>query len=188
MSKSPEEMAVSMIENLKEKTGKALTEWTDLLSSMKDSKHGEFVKHLKQIHGVTHGYANLIVHKFLKSDAGSISDEMDLVNNQYSGEKADLRPVYDVIISEVKKFGTDVEISPKKSYVSLRRKKQFALIQPSTKTRVDVGINLKGLESSGRLEPSGSFNAMVTHRVRLSDASEVDSELTGWLKASYEAS
>ena len=143
MAKSPEEMAASMIENLKEKTGKDLSEWMSLLSSMKDSKHGEIVKHLKQTHGITHGFANLIAHKLLKSDAGSVSAEIDLVANQYSGEKAGLRPVYDALISIVQEFGDDVEISPKKSYVSLRRKKQFALIQPSTKTRIDVGINLR---------------------------------------------
>ncbi len=155
---------------------------------MKDSKHGEIVKHLKQTHGITHGFANLIAHKLLKSDAGSVSAEIDLVANQYSGEKAGLRPVYDTLISIVQGFGDDVEISPKKSYVSLRRKKQFALIQPSTKTRIDVGINLKGVESKGRLETSGSFNAMVSHRVRISETSEVNDELAGWLKSAYDVS
>ena len=85
------------------------------------------------------------------------------------------------------KFGNDIEIAPKKAYVSLRRNKQFALIQPSTKTRVDIGINLKGREPAGRLEASGSFNAMVSHRVRVAGVDEVDEELLGWLRAAYDA-
>ena len=73
-----------------------------------------------------------------------------------------------------------------KSYVSLRRSKQFALVQPSTRTRVDLGINLKGDDPAGRLEASGSFNAMVSHRVRLTEADEVDAEVTGWLREAYD--
>jgi len=188
MAKSPEEMAASMIASLNEKTGKTLSEWNTLLASKKDTKHSELVRYLKQEHGITHGYANLIAHKVKESDAVSISGTTDLVDNQYSGEKRALRSIYESLISIVQKFGDDIEISPKKTYVSLRRKKQFALIQPSTKTRIDVGINLKGIESKGRLETSGSFNAMVSHRVRISKVSEVNTELAGWLKSAYDAS
>ena len=68
------------------------------------------------------------------------------------------------------------------AYVSLRRNKQFGLIQPSTKTRVDVGINLKGAKPSGRLEASGSFNSMVSHRVRLSKKKEHPGLLAIWMR------
>ena len=186
MAKTPEEMANSMIANLKEKTGKTLPQWLKVVGSAKLDKHGQIVKLLKSDHGVTHGYANLIAHKSLASDAGSQSDSMDLVASQYSGDKAVLQPIYDAIVSAVSKFGKDVEVAPKKAYVSLRRNKQFAIVQPSTKTRVDVGINLKGTKASGRLEKSGSFNAMVSHRVRVTKKSEVDAELKKWLKQAWE--
>ncbi len=70
--------------------------------------------------------------------------------------------------------------------MSLRRSKQFGLIQPSTASRVDVGLVLKGVPASGRLEPSGSFNAMVTHRVKVGSAAEVDAELIAWLRRAYQ--
>jgi len=111
-----------------------------------------------------------------------------LINSQYSGDKANLRRIYEAIIKNIKPFGNDVVVSPKKAYVSLRRKKQFAIIQPSTKMRVDVGINLTGIEPTDRLEQSGSFNAMVSHRVRLANKDEVDKELISWLKLAYENS
>ena len=115
------------------------------------------------------------------------SDTDALVDAQYAGAKAGLRPLYDQLLAAIQKFGKDVEVSPKKAYVSLRRNKQFALVQPSTATRLDVGMNLKGAKPTGR-RTSGSFNAMVSHRVRLSKAAEIDKELLGWLKQAYEAS
>ena len=60
-------------------------------------------------------------------------------------------------------------------------------MQPSTATRLDVGLNLKGVAPAGRLEASGSFNAMCTHRVRVESAAAADKELIGWLKKAYEA-
>ena len=84
-------------------------------------------------------------------------------------------------------FGSDVELAPKKAYVSLRRTRQFGLIQPSTNTRLDLGLNLKGVAPNRRLEASGSFNAMCTHRVRLESVSEVDAEVIGWLRQAYDA-
>ena len=119
---------------------------------------------------------------------GASGNDDDLVDGQYGGAKAELRPIYDSILQRVRKFGADVEIAPKKAYVSLRRGKQFAIVRPSTRTRVDVGINLKGEPATERLEAAGSFNAMVSHRVRLSGAKEVDRELVGWLKRAYDAS
>ena len=104
---------------------------------------------------------------------------------QYAGAKADLKPVYDALIKAATAFGKDVEIAPKKTYVSLRRNKQFALVQPSTKTRVDLGVNLKDEPAKGRLEKSGSFNAMVSHRVKLEKPTDVDKDVKAWLKKAY---
>ncbi len=185
MGKSPEEMQASMIANLKTKTGKTLEQWTKTVKATGLAKHGEIVKHLKTEHGVGHGYANLIAHSAKGNLTGASIDGGGLVAAQYANGKADLRPIYETIVARVGKFGKDVEISPKKGYVSLRRSKQFGLIQASTKTRVDVGINLKGRKATDRLEASGSFNAMVSHRVRTSQKSDVDAELIGWLKEAY---
>lgn len=183
---TPEEMAESVIRNLKEKTGKTLEEWLKVVKASKLAKHGEIVKHLKSEHGIGHGYANTIAHHALAGDAPAEGNA--LVDAQYAGAKAALRPIYEVLVAQLRKFGPDVEVSPKKTYVSLRRSKQFALLQPSTATRLDVGINLKGTPTTKRLEASGSFNAMVSHRVRVEKASDVDKELVEWLKRAYEAS
>ncbi len=144
------------------------------------------MKVLKSEHGVGHGYANLIAHHALAPADQPPPGDDALVNAQYAGAKAALRPIYEAIVAAVRRFGGDVEVAPKRTYVSLRRRKQFALIQASTATRVDVGIHLKGDPPTTRLEASGSFNAMVSHRVRVQTAAEADQQLVGWLKRAYE--
>jgi hypothetical protein len=177
----------TMIKNLEEKTGTELDDWVARVKKLGAIKHGEIVKHLKEKHGLGHGYANMVAHIASGGVGADAPPGEDLVAVQYAGDKAGLRPIYDKLIKAVRAFGSDVEVSPKKTYVSLRRAKQFALIQPTTKTRIDVGINLKGVTASGRLESSGSFNSMVTHRVRIEAAADVDKELIGWLRQAYNA-
>lgn len=181
----PDAAMVSMAKNLQDKTGKSLEQWVAIVKGKNFEKHGEMVAFLKKYHGMGHGYANLVAHTARGGPAVSTGNPADEI---YSGPKAALRPIHDSLMTAINKFGNDVEIAPKKGYVSLRRSKQFALIQPSTKDRVDVGIQLKGVAPKGRLEASGSFSAMVTHRVRVTSVQEVDKELIGWIKTAYDAS
>lgn len=177
----------TMIANLEAKTGTSMAEWVKRVGASGKAKHGEVVAWLKGEHGLTHGYANLVAHTAKGSAAAtSGKGDDDLVAAQYAGAKAGLRPIYDSLVAAVGKFGGDVELAPKKAYVSLRRSKQFGLIQPSTASRMDVGLVLKGTPATGRLEGAGSWNSMVTHRVRLESAAGIDKELIGWLKQAYE--
>ena len=185
MAKSPEEMGAAMITNMKEKTGKTLEQWIKIAEKSGEEKHGAITKHLKAEHGMTHGFANLVAHKTLKSDAGSSGSMDDLIAAQYAGPKVELKPIYDALIKAAKACGADVEIAPKKAYVSLRRNKQFAIIQPSTKTRIDLGLNIKDEAVTERLEKSGNFNAMVSHRVRLEETKDVNKDVKAWLKLAY---
>ena len=106
----------------------------------------------------------------------------------YAGKKASLRPLHNQLMAMVHAMGPDVSLAPKKEYVSLRRpRKQFAMIQPSGAGRIDLGLILPGVPAAGRLEPSGSFNALFTHRVRVTSADDLDDALTGWLAAAYAA-
>ena len=174
-----------MEESIKPKTGKSLEEWIAILRPHNFQKHGEYMAFLKGEHGITHGYANLIAHKARGSDAGS-HDDGDLVTAQYAGGKEHLKAIYDALVDHISEFGDDIEWAPKKANVSVRRKRQFALIQPSTKTRMDLGLKLPGVDLAGRLEGSGPFGTMCTHRVRLETVTDVDSEVLGWIRQAYE--
>lgn len=184
---TPEEMTQTMINNLPEKTGKSIEQWLAITVKSDLAKHGELVKWLKTEQQITHGFANLIAHETLAArQPKSNEPTLDLVEAQYSNGKESLKPIYDCLIEKLSNFGTELEVAPKKTYVSLRHKKQFALIQPSTKTRIDVGINLKGVEPTGALEAAGSFNGMVSHRVKLNSVEDIDEKLVEHLKKAYE--
>lgn len=171
------------IDNMPEKTGKSLEQWKKVLKTKTFVKHSEAVKFLKEKHHVTHGYANTIVS--LSKENKNTAD--DLVTTQYKG-KENLLPIYKKLLATINKFGSDVTITPKKATVSIIRKKQFALIKPATKNRIDLGLKLKGKALTKRLENSGPFGAMCTHRVQISTIKEVDAELKKWLLEAYEMS
>ncbi len=171
----------TMIDNMPEKTGESLSEWKRTLKKKSFSKHSEAVNFLKKEHQVTHGFANTIV-ALSKEENDSPAD---LVNNQYKG-KENLLPIYERLIAVVKELGKDVTITPKKTSVSIIRKKQFALIKPATKTRIDLGLKFKDKPITDRLENSGPFGTMCTHRVKLSSVQEIDSELKEFLKEAYQ--
>ena len=173
----------TMIANMPEKTGKSLEEWKEILKTEVFAKHSEAVNFLKNDYHVTHGFANSIV---LLSKEEKHSDQ-DLITNQYLGKEA-LFPIYQTLVERLLSFGDDVKISPKKDSVSFICKRQFALIKPATKTRIDLGLKLKGKPLTDRLENSGPFGAMCTHRVRISSIEDVDEELMDWMLEAYQAS
>jgi hypothetical protein len=181
-----DEMVATMAANLEEKTGKPMAHWVAVAKACGEEKHGGILKHLKTEHGLTHGYANLVA-QLARADSPVHESEDGLLKAQYAGPKAGLKPIYEQIIKLAASFGPGLEVAPKKTYVSLRHKKQFALVQPSTKTRLDLGLNLKGVEPKGRLEASGSFNSMVSHRVQLASIDQVDADVARWLKQAFDA-
>ena len=176
--------SASMIANLKDKTGKSLDEWKVVISKQNFTKHGEIVKFLKDEHTVTHGYASEIALKVLGSDAASAADTGELLENQYKG-KEHLKPFYDKVLAEVQNFGEEFEIAPKKAYVSLKRKKQFVTLNPASKTRFEIGLNLKGVEPSGKLEAEKP-NGICSHKINLTDLGEIDAEVISWVKMAFD--
>ena len=175
----------TQIANIEKSTGKKLEAWIIIVNKSGFAKHGELVNFLKEKHGFTHGNANTLVHFAKQSHAGAVENDTDWIEEQYKG-KENLKPWYDKIMAEINKFGKDVELAPKKTYMSLRRKKQFAIIQPSTKDRLDVGLNIKGVAPSGIVEDGSKWNAMCTHRIKVTEEKIINKDLISWIKKAYE--
>jgi predicted transport protein len=173
-----------MLDNLEEKTGKSLETWIEICKKKSFSKHSEIVKFLKEEHGITHGFANTIALKTRETDAGSI-DDSELIANQYKGKES-LLPIKESLDQYISELGSDIQKAPKKANISYRRKVQFALVQPSTKSRVDLGLKLKGIANEGKLESSGPFGTMCTHRIQLHSAKDIDQEVRDWIAKAYE--
>ena len=180
----------TQLKNIQARTGKTLDQLAEILRKSGFTKHGELRDFAKRELGLGHGDANTLVHTCLKSDGASAAAATgattgDVLAEIYSGPKAALRPIHDAFMAEIGKF-VEFEIAPKKGYVSLRRKKQFAMIGPGTKARVDIGINMKGVKGTDRLVelPPGG---MCQYKVAVADAKEVDKELIAWIRQAFDA-
>ena len=172
-----------MRKSLEERTGKTFAAWINVARKLGTDRHSDIVAYLKREGPMSHGYANMIAHEARKP---GIFSEEDPVDALYAGAKVVLRPIHDAIMKTVTTFGRDIEFAPRKTNVSMRRVRQFALVQPSTATRIDIGINLKGVSAAGRLETAGTWNGMVSHRVRIGALEEFDLEVKAWLKQAYD--
>jgi hypothetical protein len=177
----------TQIDNIQKKTGKTLAELSAIAHKSGFAKHGELRDMFKEKLGLGHGDANALVHAIFASDGTRAADGKSddaVLDEIYSGAKAGFRAIHEKLMKEIKTFG-EFEIVPKKGYVSLRRKKQFAMIGPKTNTRFEVGINAKDLKKNARLleQPKGS---MCNYIVNVSDPQEVNSELIGWIKSAFE--
>jgi hypothetical protein len=172
----------SQLRNIEDATSRPRADWYDLIRARREEglKHGQLVTWLKTEHGLTHGNANMLVQQAARQDAPI--GEADLLEAQYAARPA-MRPVHDAVVEAARGLGPDVRVVVQKTAVSLRRGKQFGVVTPASRSRVDLGLNLRGTEPTGRLEGA---TGMCTHRVRLTAAEDVDTEVRDWLQAAYD--
>lgn len=170
-----------LIDSLPAKTGRSLEQWSDILEESGLEKHGQMVALLKSDYGVTHGFANSIA--LLHRERGIERTDDDLVNAQYSGAKAPLRAVHDRLVEIARGFGDDVEVSPKRTSVSLRRRTQFALVEAASSSRIALGVQLRGVDAAGRLRAS---NGMCSHVIDVRSVDDIDDEVVTWMREAYD--
>jgi hypothetical protein len=178
----------TQLANIEKRTGKSLDALAKFIKSSGLTKHGEIRDMLKKDLGMGHGDANTLVHYVNRSDGASTAagkSEDAVLDEIYAGPRAALRPIHEKFMAAVGAFGP-FEVAPKKGYVSLRRKKQFAMIGPGTNTRVDVGLNMQGVPATARLAllPAGG---MCQYKVKVAEAREVDPELIAWVRKAYDS-
>ena len=187
-----EQAKQTQLQNIQTRTGKSLDELFALIRESGLTRHGQILQLLKRDLGMGHGDANALAGAYLKAGeqggapagapAGEASPD-DVLDVIYAGPKADLRPIHDKVLSALAALGP-FDVAPKKGYVSLRRKKQFATVGPRPRRGSMSGLNMKGVPATARLTelPAGG---MCQYRVSLTDASEVDDELMGWVRQAY---
>lgn len=167
--------------------GRTVAEWKSLVRGSGIEGHKPLVDWLKAEHGMGHGHANaLVAHTLAEGTERGSSD--DLVDALFPAKKARWRPTYDRLAAAIAALGDDVAVLPKKTQVGFgTTRTQFVMLQPSTADRFDVTLKLPGAPTTDRLEEAGSFNTLMTHRVRLTSADDVDDELLGWIGDAYAA-
>ena len=174
----------SQIQNIEAKYGRSIDDWIELIRASGRTRHGEIVAMLKTDHGLSHGAANRVALVAMDALAPK-AETPDPVMTLYAGKGA-LLPIHARLMESVSGLGPDIEVAPKKGYLSLRRRKQFAMIRPAAR-HIDLGLILPGRPVDARFESAANFNALFTQRVRVRSVDEVDRELVGWLEAAYDA-
>ncbi|MDM4767025.1 DUF5655 domain-containing protein [Pelomonas sp. SE-A7] len=190
----PQQALLTQLKNIQTRSGKSIAQLLEALAASGKTKHGEKRSWLMEQYGLGHGDANTVVHfvdKPLPALDGSVpaaaaaepaGDPLDAI---YTGKKAALRPLHDALMARIAALG-GFEIAPKKTYLSLRRSKQFAMVGPATATEVEVGLNCKTLEAHPRLKllaPGGMCQATT----RISSLAEIDDSLMSWIAQAYQA-
>lgn len=181
-------MRGAIIRNLPEKTGRSIEEWAELVrAEAPDGKRKDRVAWLQSEHGLGHTQASMIVDWVERPEVFEEQDDAAVLEELLRG-KDQVRPILLSLASLISEFGDDVAREQRKTYVAFTRGRQFALLQPSTPTRLDVGLVLPGAEQTERLRPAGSFGSgRISHRVSLAHEEEIDAELVEWLRAAYDA-
>jgi hypothetical protein len=175
------------LDNIQAKTGKTPDDFRALAQKKGLVKTSELLAWLQADFGLGRGHAMAIVHVLQMASAPKVS-RADQINAHFAGKKEAWLKPYETLMKKVSKFGGDVSVSPTNTYLSLLRgKNKFAVLEPATPARFDVGLKLKGVAPAGRLEAAGAWNSMVTHRVRVENPKQFDAELLAWLRQAYEA-
>ena len=189
MPKSPKEMGDAIAKNLPAKTGRTFEEWVELTRKEGLPSRKERVAWLKSAHGLGTVTANFIAADAEgRSIVDTYADEAALLDAMYAGEKAALRPLHEDLAKAAHKLGGDVDLTVCKTYVGIRRNRQFAIIKPATRGRVNLGLALPGTKAGGRLLNAGSIgNDPMTHRIEIASKKDIDVDVTRWLKAAYDA-
>jgi hypothetical protein len=186
-ARSWQEMYAQVQAQLERQTGETLAQWSSKIKGEAAPKDEPQLRAWLSERGVTGYPAMLLVFEtfgypeYLQKEADTLIDE------QYA-DRPQIRPIFDRVLEALPTIGA-VEIQARKTYVALLSpKRTFASIQPTTKTRVDIGLRLDGVAPEGRLEIAKSIGqSSMTHKIALSTPGDVDDDAMGWLRLAYEA-
>ncbi len=184
---SPSDMMNSISDSMKERTGKTLEEWVEVVKvSGIDPLDQKSVRNwLKSEHGILQNSQWAIADAAARA-AGWVRPSVEgYIDAQYQGEKAVLRPIFDALREIIEGLGEDVAVEGRGGYTPFVRKRQFAAVQASTKTRVDLGLRFKEAPESALLSTS-SLPGQSTNKVGLSSVEDITDELVGLIRLAYE--
>ena len=190
-------MMQKWISELKEKTGRSVEEWIALTQKEGSaSGHKARVEWLKKKHKMGHNSAWWIAERAGGKGFEEGSPEVYLatakkyVEQQYSGKKLELRPLYEELLELGKLVADDVKACPCQTMVPLYRNHVFAQIKPTTNSRIDLGFALakyKGKLPKRLIDTGGlAKKDRITHRIEITEAAQIDDDVRKWMKTAYE--
>jgi hypothetical protein len=186
----------AIADNLAKTTGKSIDEWVRLIKKTGPSDDRACLEWLKKQHKLGGTTASVISQHAFGTNSEGMDPEAYLrsapewVDAMYAGPKAALRPIHDALIELGQSMGDDVKVCPCQTIVPLYRNHVFAQIKPTTQTRIDFGLALKGASKKPpkRLIDTGGLqkNDRITHRIPITTTVEIDAQVREWLRIAYD--
>jgi hypothetical protein len=187
-TKTSGEIEKEFIENLKTQSGKSLPEWMKHLSASSITKRNDIIKWLKEKNGFGHMNASLLAGIYLNNGKPVYGSTEDLLENQFA-KAADMRPLYDTFVAFVQKHFENSSVLPKKTYVSILEKREFAAINIKPK-ELRIGFDLGDRpfdDTASKSKLSGPM-PRLSHMLVLTDKSQLNADLLELMRASYQRS
>lgn len=186
-SNSPDKMMAAVTESMRERTGRTLDEWVALVqSSGVDPLDQNAVRRwLKSEHGVLQNSRWAIADAAARAAGWVPPTTSEYVDQQYSGAKAALRPIFDRLRSVIEALGDDITMEGRSTYTPFVRRRQFVAIAAATRSRVDVGLRYTSAPDS-KLLTSATAPGQATHKLSLMAPEQVTKEVEQLLRAAYE--
>lgn len=187
--------AQAMLNNVPDRTGKSLSEWTSIIQRAGLSEGRGVINFLKTEYGLGRPTGMVIASYALdnKDDFDPdvyLAHAPKIIEAQYVGKKAHLRPLADQIFSLIGALGEDVDASPCKTYVPFYRKHVFAQVKAASQKRIDVGVALGAFDEDipAFLKDTGgkAKGDRITHAVAVTDLHDINDDLAHWVRVAYQ--
>src|SRR5690606_35237699 len=145
-SQSPEKMMAAVTESMRARPGRTLEEWVSLVaaSGIDPLDQNAVRRWLKREHGEAQNTQWAIADPDPSAGGWLGPETEEYIDQQYSGAKAALRPIFDRLRAVIEALGDDVTVEGRSTYTPFVRRRQFVAIAAATRSRVDVGLRYTG--------------------------------------------
>jgi hypothetical protein len=187
-TKTSGEIEKEFIDSLKNSTGKTLTDWMKHVGGSGLNKRNDIIKWLKEKNGFGHMNASLLAGIYLHNGKPVYGSTDDLLDNQFA-KAADMKPLYETFTAFARKHFPDSTVLPKKTYVSILEKREFAAINIKPR-ELRIGFDLGDRPFDEMVSKSKLTGPMprISHMLVLTDKSQLDNDLVQLLRLSYQRS
>lgn len=183
---APADMMSSLTDSMKERTGKTLEEWVAAVQDAElDPLDQKSVRNWLKKQGVLQNSQWTIADAAARAAGWERPSVEGYIDSQYQGEKAPLRPIFDALREILEGLGEDVSVEGRGGYTPFVRKRQFAVVQASTRTRVDLGLRFRQAPDSELLSTS-SLPGQSTHKIGFTSLEQITDEVIELIRLAYE--
>jgi hypothetical protein len=173
-------------ELLERRTGRNVETWNRLIGQRRFPDAAALRAWLIEMGITGYGQMLLVWERFGYPDFLTLGAD-DLIGRQYA-DRAHLRSIMEATLAALPGIAPVAVVQARKTYVALVSKRRtFAVVQATTKNRVDLGLRLRDQRVGGRLKSGkGVGNGSMSVCLPLASTADLDDEALQWLKRAYD--